>query len=628
MARARFDDLSGPLGAGFELVAPRGVVEAREPGEVREVLARVEAAVAGGLWAAGFVAYEAAPGLDAGLAVRARPAAGAAFDELPLVWFGLFAERREAALAEPEEAAGPAPAAPDWRPSVGGAAHAAAVDEIHRRIAAGDTYQVNHTFRLRAPWAGDAAALYRHLAWAQRGAHCGFLDLGRFAVCCASPELFFELDGDGLLTRPMKGTAPRGRWSAEDRAAAARLAASPKERAENLMIVDLLRNDLGRLAVPGTVEVERLFAAERYPTVWQLTSTVSCRLAARPPLADLFAALFPCGSVTGAPKRSTMAIVARLEETPRGVYTGAVGWLELPAEPGPRARFAVAIRTATVDRAAGVAEYGIGGGVTAGSSAAGEHAEALLKARVLVHRRPRFELVETLRWEPEVGYPLLARHMERLEGSAEYFGFACDRGAVEAALAAAVAHSSRERAASGEKAAGSNRRASHAGPGPLRVRLVLSPMGEPRVTVSPLPAPPTAPLRLAVDPEPIDPADPLLFHKTTLRAPYDRRRERWPDADDVLLVNDRGEVTESTIANLAVRLDGRWWTPPLDAGCLPGAYRAELLARGDLAERPIPLADLERAEGIALLNAVRLWRPAVLAGRTGARTPMAALRPA
>lgn len=603
MRSARFDDLSGPRHQGFELVEPRGSILARSVDEVRGALERVEAAVAGGLWAAGLVAYEAAPGLDPGLAVRPRPPAGAPFAELPLVAFGLFGGRR--ALPGPRRAADRAAEGGrggayrvgdyrvgDWVPSISRGAYDAALAAVQERIAAGDTYQVNHTFRLRAPFASDALALYLDLSRSQGGAYAGRLDLGRFDVLCASPELFFEIDGERLTTRPMKGTAPRGRWSEEDRAAAARLAASPKERAENVMVVDLLRNDLGRLAVPGTVEVERLFVAERYPTVWQLTSTVSCRLAGQPRLADVFTALFPCGSVTGAPKRSTMAIVAELEDTPRGVYTGAVGWLAPPGAPGPRSRFAVAIRTVTIDRAAGLAEYGVGGGVTAGSSAAGEYEEALLKARVLVHRRPAFRLVETLRWEPGAGFPLLARHLDRLAASAEYFGFACDRRRVAAALAAA---------------------AEAAPPGALRVRLTLSAAGEPSVAMAPLPPPPDRPLRLAIDPEPVDPADPLLFHKTSRRDRYDRRRARWPQHDDVLLVNDRGEVTESTIANLAVRLGGRWWTPPLASGCLPGVYRAELLARGEIAERVIHSGDLERAEEIALLNAVRLWRPAELA---------------
>lgn len=625
MRAARFDDFASPEGESFELVEPRETVTASTPEEVAPALARVEAAVAGGLWAAGFVAYEAAPGLDPGLTVRPRPPAGAPFADLPLVAFGLFGGRRRLTGATRGEAA--TYRVGDWRPTVSRAAYDTALAAVQERIAAGDTYQVNLTFRLRAPFAGDPLALYLDLARAQGGAYAGRLDLGRFDLLCASPELFFEVDGERLTTRPMKGTAPRGRWSEEDRAAAARLAASPKERAENVMVVDLLRNDLGRLAVPGTVTVERLFEAERYPTVWQLTSTVSCRLAGRPALADAFTALFPCGSITGAPKRSTMAIAAALEETPRGAYTGAVGWLAPPGTPGPRARFAVAIRTVTIDRAAGLAEYGVGGGVTAGSSATGEHEEALLKARVLAHRRPAFGLIETLRWEPGRGFPLLARHLDRLSASAEYFGFAYDRQRVEAALAAALGGGAEEppAAVAMDSGAGAPLDAAPGHPAAaqaLRVRLTLSPSGEPSVTVSPLPAPPDRPLRLALDPEPVDPAEPLLFHKTTLRDRYDRRRARWPEHDDVLLVNGRGEVTESTIANLAVRLDGRWWTPPLASGCLPGVYRAELLARGEVGERVIHRSDLERAEEIALLNAVRLWRPATLA-REPAAAPAA-----
>jgi para-aminobenzoate synthetase/4-amino-4-deoxychorismate lyase len=582
MRAARFDDLRTPGARGFELAGLREVVTAERPAEVRGALAAVEAAVARGAWAAGFLAYGAAPGLDPLLRVReGSPGDGTACP--PLVCFGLFDRRR------------PAPPLPagrwrlhGWRPSVERDAYHAAVERIRRHIAAGDTYQVNHTFRLRGTFEGDPGGLYADLARSQGAELCAWLDLGRIQVLCASPELFFRLDGERLTTRPMKGTAPRGRWAAEDLAAAAALAASPKERAENLMIVDLLRNDLGRVATPGSVAVERLFEVERYETVWQLTSTVSSRLVPATPLPELMAALFPCGSVTGAPKVRTMEIIAGLEDSPRGLYTGAVGYLAPPGAPGPAARFAVAIRTLVLDLEAGTAEYGVGGGITWDSDPAREYEEALLKARVL-EPRPALALVETLRWEPGRGFPLLAGHAERLAASAAWFGFPFDRRRWEEALAAAVA-----------------------GGAPLRVRATLDRAGEVAVTTSPLPAPPDAPLRLAVDPEPVDPRNPLLFHKTTHRAPYDERRERWPEADDVLLVNDRGEVTESTIANVAARLDGRWWTPPVESGCLPGVYRAALLAEGRLAERPLTPADLRRAEELALVSAVRGWRPATL----------------
>ena len=388
--------------------------------EVRPALAEAARRVeADGLWAVGFVAYEAAPAFDPALAVRPPREGAEAAAAPPLLWLALCPPPARLAAPAPPLAAG-AHQCGDWQPSVDAAGYRRAVAEVRRRIARGDTYQVNYTYRLRASFEGDPAGLFADLVAAQGGAHGGWIDAGRHQVCCASPELFFaldrgDLDGGVVTTRPMKGTAPRGRWSAEDAGRAAALAASPKERAENLMIVDMMRNDLGRLARPGSVEVPELFAVERYPTVWQMTSTVTARLAvaanAAATVPDLFAALFPCASITGAPKAATSAVIAELETAPRGVYTGAVGWLA----PGGRARFSVAIRTAVVDVERGVAEYGVGGGIVWDSRADGEAAESRLKARVL--RAPPatgFELLETLRWEPAAGFVRLAGHLDRL----------------------------------------------------------------------------------------------------------------------------------------------------------------------------------------------------------------------
>jgi len=585
--QARFDDLLSGAERSFRLVGPVGVIEARRPEEVAPALGALEATAAEGLWAAGFVSYEAAPGLDPDLEVRSRPADDP-FADLPLLWFATF----EACQDDPlDEDAGPTASTGPWTPSVDRAAYDAAIERIHAHIAAGDTYQVNHTLRLRSRFDGDERDLYRDLCLAQRGGCAAYLNAGRYRVLSASPELFFRINGDHITTRPMKGTAPRGRWTAEDDATAARLVASAKERAENAMIVDLLRNDLGRISEPGSVRVERLFEAERYETVWQLTSTVSSRLRPRTPLVDVFRALFPSGSVTGAPKIATMRIIADLEDSARGVYCGAVGLLSPPGAAGPRARFNVAIRTVVLDTETGAAEYGVGGGITHDSSAAREHAEVLAKARVLTARRPPFELLETLRHDAEAGFLHLGEHLERLENSAGYFGFAFDRDAVLGALGKAAAEAG----------------------GDARVRLTLAREGAVRAEVAPLPPPPDGPVRVALDDEPVDPADVWLYHKTTLREPYEGRRRRHPDVDDVLLVNDRGEVTESTIANLAVRLDGAWWTPPLDAGLLAGTYRAVLLREGKLRERPIRIEELRRAEEIALVNSVRGWRRAVMA---------------
>jgi para-aminobenzoate synthetase/4-amino-4-deoxychorismate lyase len=586
---ARFDDLTPGAERAFRLVEPAGVLLARWPEEVAGTLEAAEGAAARGLWVGGYVAYEAAPGLDPALAVRERKA-GDPFGELPLAWFGLFERREEAEALLPPTAA-PEDETSGWKPSVSREAYDAAIDRIRALIAAGETYQVNHTLRLRARIVGDARGLYRDLALAQRGAFAAYLDLGRYRVLSASPELFFRLDGDRITTRPMKGTAPRGRWLVEDDEAGARLVESAKDRAENAMIVDLLRNDLGRIARTGSVEVSRMFEPERYETVWQLTSTIGADLEPGTPLVEVFRALFPSGSVTGAPKVRTMRAIADLEDSPRGVYCGAIGYLA-PAGSGPsRASFNVAIRTVVLDPGSGVAEYGVGGGITFDSSAAGEYAEVVAKARVLTAARPAFELFETLRHDPEEGFGDLPEHLERLRSSATYFCFRFDAEAAVGALKQAVADR---------------------GPDPLRVRLALARDGGLTVDVSELPPAAVGPVRVALDDEPIDPADVWLYHKTTRRAPYDRRRGRRPDVDDVVLVNDRGEATESTIANLAVRLGGRWVTPPVESGLLPGSYRARLVREGTLQERRVTVVELRGAEEVALVSSVRGWRAAIV----------------
>jgi para-aminobenzoate synthetase / 4-amino-4-deoxychorismate lyase len=587
---ARFDDLTG-ASASFRLVEPVGMLEATRPDEVASTITAAEAAAARGLWVAGFVAYEAAPGLDPALRVqRCDPADS--FARLPLAWFAMFERREDTQLPEPPDHE-PSATEDAWRPSVDRARYEAAIAAIHERIAAGDTYQVNHTIRLRSTIAGDARGLYRDLCFAQRGAYGAFLDTGPFRILSASPELFFRIEDGRLVTRPMKGTAPRGRWLAEDLAIRDGLLGSVKDRAENAMIVDLLRNDLGRVARRGSVTWGDVFEPERYETVWQLTSTVAAELTPSAGLVEVFRALFPSGSVTGAPKVSTMGIIAELEDSPRGVYCGTVGYLAPQDAAGPRARFNVAIRTVVVEASTGTAEYGVGGGITWDSRAGAEYEETVAKARVLTARRPRFELLETLLHVPGEGFRRLEEHLARLVSSATYFGYAFDEKAVRRALVEAAARVPDR---------------------PARVRLLMDRRGGLATGAVPMPSSPT-PVRLAVDAtHPVDPRDVMLFHKTSLRRRYDEARTRHPEADDVVLVNERAEVTETTIANLAIRLDDRWWTPPLDAGLLPGAERAALLADGTLTERPIPLEVFATCEDIAVLNSVRGWRPATLIG--------------
>jgi para-aminobenzoate synthetase/4-amino-4-deoxychorismate lyase len=466
-----------------------------------------------------------------------------------------------------------------------------AIARIHEHIAAGDTYQVNFTLALRAAVDGDPRGLYRDLAFAQRGAYAAYLDAGRYRVLSASPELFFRIDGERILSRPMKGTAPRGRWLAEDDAIRARLEGSVKDRAENAMIVDLLRNDLGRVARNGSVTWGDTCTVERYETVWQLTSSVAADLRPGASLTDVFRALFPCGSVTGAPKASTMGIIADLETGGRGVYCGTVGYLAPPTAPGPRARFNVAIRTVVLDTDSTAARYGVGGGITWDSRAAAEYEETVAKAKVLTARRPPIRLLETLAHIPGEGYRRLDEHLERVRASARYWGSAIDEGAIRDTL-------EREAARFPTKAA--------------RVRLVIDPRGHIDAGAAPIGETP-GPVRLAIDrSHPVDPADPMLFHKTTARDRYERAAGRFPDADDVVLVNSAGRVTETTRANLAIWVDGRWVTPPIEDGLLPGCERAALLADGTLQEAPVTLASFEHAAEIAFLNSVRGWKPAVL----------------
>ena len=567
-----------------------GEVAATTIDDVIPAMEEAERAAASGLWAVGYVAYEAAPAFDPSLTVvdHAPPPF---HDGLPLLWFGLYRRRT----------IDPHPPRRDrsyqlstWRWTVGEEGFVDSVDRIRDRIIAGDTYQVNYTTRLRARFSGDPLTLYHDLVTAQSGGYGAYLDTGRFQILSASPELFFDRFGtsdgpDRIVTRPMKGTAERGRWRREDEARRAALESSDKDRAENLIIVDLLRNDLGRVARFGTVHVQDLLAVERYDTVWQLTSKIVAEIDPNLGLVDVFRALFPCGSVTGAPKVRTMEIIAGLETEPRGVYTGAIGFIAPEGTAGPKASFSVGIRTVVIDTETGEAEYGVGGGITYDSIPTAEYQEARLKARVLEYGPSDFRLLETLRWEPERGWFWLDRHLDRLEDSAEYFAVPADRTAIATELKDAVD-----------------------GDSPLRVRLTIDRRGRVAVSTKPLPTAEPGPVLLAVDNDPVDITSPFLFHKTTRRALYEDRSSRHPDADDVLLINDKSEVTESTVANVVVHLEGRWVTPPVESGCLPGVYRSVLLDEGRIRERVVTLDDLSGADDVALINSVRLWRPALM----------------
>ena len=464
---------------------------------------------------------------------------------------------------------------PLFHGSISSAAFCRALAAIRRKIAAGETYQVNYSFRLRAPFRGDFGALAAALLAAGQTRYGAYLDLGDHALCSLSPELFFRRAGERIVCRPMKGTAPRAATPAADRRIADELQQSAKNRAENIMIVDMVRNDLGRIALPGSIRASKLFALERHATLWQLTSTVSAKTRATWP--EVFRALFPCASITGAPKVQTAKIIAGLESAPRGIYTGAIGFIA----PDGRAQFNVAIRTLHLDRRRARLEYGTGAGITWDSRAADEWQECRTKALALAPVAP-FELLETLLWRPGRGYALLARHLRRLKASADYFGFQCSRTQVLSEMRGAAARFPRH---------------------DQRVRLLLDRSGSTRLEATPLPGPKV--WKIALARKPVNSADPFLYHKTTRRAVYDVALRQHPGCDDVLLFNERGEITESCYANVVVVRRGRWLTPPVACGLLAGTRRAELLALGKLNEAVIRVKDLKKNDRILLINSVR-----------------------
>ena len=579
-------DSDDPAGEGWhvKLDGLRASYRATRVDEVEGVLSQADGAVRDGRWAAVAVAYEAAPAFDPAMRVVRRSVA-----DPPLAWVGIY-DRGHQERSESLRRAGRSDRAATFASSVGVYEFSARVRDAQEHILAGDTYQVNLTFPMCATGVTNPDEWYQDLRDAQQARYCARLDVGSHLILSLSPELFFERRGERLITRPMKGTAARGRWLAEDEEQARALVASGKERAENVMIADLLRNDIGRVARVGTVRVPELFRLERYPTVWQMTSTVEGQVPAGTPLATLFKALFPCGSVTGAPKIRAMEIVAALEQRPRGLYTGAVGYVR----PDGDCTFNVAIRTIVIDRETGAATMGVGAGITADSAPRHEYDECLVKAAFTNLKREAspssFLLLETMRLE-DGDVTHLNRHLARMAGSARHFGFAWNDSSVRHAV--------------------ENARTSH-GDGCWRLRLVVDRHGVPNVTCTTHEPGESRPWRVAYAESPVDDRDQFLFNKTTHRAVYDAARNARPNVDDVLLWNRRGEVTESTIANLVAELDGVRVTPPANCGLLPGVCRAAMIDAGGLTERVLSRDDLARASRLWLINSLRGWVEATL----------------
>ena len=564
------------FGSSWRFSGYVGTVEARTPDTVASTMVTVQAAAASGLYATGFVCYEAAAALNPDLP-SFPPAEG-----MPLVWFALFRERYgvSSGTGLPEMLGDDVTLYHSPEPDD----YAADINRIRAYIAAGDCYQVNHTFQLQGQFSGDPLALYARIGRGQRAPFCSYLDTGQFTVVSASPELFFSLKERVITTRPMKGTARRSRSAAEDREAAQSLQQNPKERAENLMIVDLLRNDLGIVAETGSVAVDALFEVETYPSVHQMTSTITARVREEIGLLDIFRALFPCGSITGAPKRRSMEIIAGLEGRPRGIYCGAIGCVA----PGGEALFSVGIRTLVLDRQGSRISLGVGSGITWDSEAQSELDECLNKSAFINSADFDFKLIESLRCQ-DGSFSLLERHLARLGTSAEFFDFTFNPEEVRQLLADYAGKVS----------------------GLHKVRLTLAADGMLQIS-SELLQETASSLRVAVSPVRVDSRDNFRYHKTTRRELLDNARTACQVCDEVLFLNERGEITEGSYHTLLIRQGGHLLTPTLNSGLLPGVLREELLACGTISEAVLYPGDLQRAEELWLINSVRGWRRAVI----------------
>lgn len=566
---------------------PVEVFIAAEPQEVVSILDHIEKEVeTKKLYAAGFLAYEAGAAFDPALRFRSG-------GDFPLLWFGLFgkAEPFAVPLADVHDVRAPA-----WQSSATRAEYKTAIQAIKCFIRQGATYQVNYSYRLRAPFDGDALSYFLQIAGGQNIPYAAFVETGRYAVCSFSPELFFSLNGRVISSKPMKGTMPRGIFNRDDRRIARELYLSGKNRAENVMIVDMVRNDIGRIAEKNTVAVSSLYDVEKYDTVWQMTSSVQARTSAA--LVDIFRALFPPASCTGAPKVNTVKIIADLETSPRRIYTGSIGFMV----PGRKAQFNVAIRTLLVDKRRCAAEYGVGGGIVWDSVDEAEYGECAVKAKVVCSPRPDFELLETMLWTPGEslcppaadepasphGYFLLDSHIARMRESAAYFSFPFEEASLKRKLLSL---------------------ASGLPPAPHRVRLLLDRQGNINCEAKPYAESPdkTEPAACLAK-RPVASDNVFLYHKTTNRRVYDQAIALRPGYDEVILWNEKGEVTEFCAANIIVDLDGQMLTPSVNCGLLPGTYRDWLLKKGAIKEQAIKTDMLRQCRRIYLCNSVRKMR--------------------
>lgn len=561
--KLRFDFADSP----YFFSHPKQIIQTSTIADILPCLARIEQEVQKGHYAAGFISYEAAAAFRPYLQTHS-------VGSLPLIWFGIFDQPVDASIFVDTEPSKQSMIYPQWQPNISWEEYQSAIQAIKDHIAKGDTYQVNYTLQMKAAFQQDSYAFYLHLLQAQQSRYSAYIESDHFQILSASPELFFEVNHGTILTKPMKGTAPRGMNNEQD-LLQQQILHNEKNHAENLMITDLLRNDLGQIAQQGTVKVTSLFDTEKYPTIWQLTSTITAQLKDYTTLTDVFTALFPCGSITGAPKANTMKIIQALEKSPRDVYCGAIGVIT----PNDHAIFSVPIRTMVIQDQQ--ATYGVGGGITWDSTSQDEYQEVFHKMQVLYQSKVPEHLLESLLLE-DGKYFLYDEHFQRLKSSAVYFDFAFHQDEIERAL-----QQLKDKYSAGR----------------WKVRLLLDKKGAIECEAQSITLL-TSPLYASWAENSVQSDNVFLYHKTT-------KRDFYPKVTldhEILLFNEKNEVTEFVNGNFVWFNQGEWFTPPLQSGLLNGTMRQHLLAQGKIKERIIYKKDLQETCKIAFINSVRGWR--------------------
>ncbi|MEI6519373.1 MAG: aminodeoxychorismate synthase component I [bacterium] len=557
------NDKSNPGWILFE--NPTQIIIAYSVEEIINSFSEVELLTKNGYFAVGYISFEASSGFDAVLNVKKS--------RYPLMMFGIYKDYQSVSLPAVNNFT-----LPQLISTVTKAEYENKIHQIKEYIAAGDTYQVNYTYKLNGSFVGEPIDLFSYLYNAQPSIYSVFLQCDDFAIVSVSPELFFEKEGNKIHCKPMKGTAPRKCIYEIDIQMAQWLQQSDKNRAENLMIVDMVRNDLGKIAEIGSIKTE-LFKVEKYPSVWQMISDVSAITDAS--LVEIFSALFPSASITGAPKVRTMEIINELEEESREIYTGSIGMIK----PGCNAVFNVAIRTSLINLKNRTIEYGVGGGITWDSSSDDEYEETLHKSLVITADSKEFSLFETMLWRKTEIF-LKEYHLKRLANSADYFGFIFNESDLEEKLT--------KLAITEDKSI---------------IRVELNKNGEFKIEIKKYLIRKPENWRVKISELSINSRNRILYHKTTYRDIYENARKKYSEFDDIIFVNELGEVTESTIANIVIEKDGKLFTPFIDCGLLNGTFRQYLLDQKQIVESVITVNELMKADKVFLINSVREWIP-------------------